>query len=167
MGLPVVLTLHATAAGPRLRVEPVKELESLRTKTNRIAAGTLAPGDNPLAEQSAELVEIAVEFAPGDANEVVFNLRGLEIVYDAKAGVVRCLDKQAPLAPVDGKLSLRMFVDRASVDIFGGAGTLYMPMGHNLAANDRSFSMTTRGGAAQIHALVAHELASAWPAAGN
>jgi sucrose-6-phosphate hydrolase SacC (GH32 family) len=167
MGLPVVLTLHETAAGPRMFVEPVKELDSLRAKTHELPAGTLSPGDNPLANISAELAEIAVEFEPGEASEIVFNLRGLEIVYDVKAGVVKCLDKQAPLAPVDGKVSLRMFVDRASVDIFGGAGALYMPMGHNLAANNRSFSMTTRGGAAQVRSLVVHELESAWQSAGK
>ncbi len=167
MGLPVVLTLHETAAGPRMFVEPVKELESLRTKTHDLPAGTLSPGDNPLADVSCELAEIVVDFEPGAASEVVLNLRGLEIFYDAKAGVVRCLDKQAPLASVDGKLSLRMFVDRASVDIFGGAGALYMPMGHNLVANNRSFSMTTRGGAAQVRSLVVHELQSAWQSAGK
>lgn len=167
MGLPVVLTLHGTAAGPRVFVEPVQELESLRAKTHNLPAGALSPSDNPLADISCELAEIAVEFEVGDAAEVVFNLRGLEVVYDAKAGVVRCLDKQAPLAAVDGKLSLRFFVDRASVDIFGGAGALYMPMGHNLAANNRSFSMTTRGGAAQVRALVVHELESAWSSVGK
>jgi len=167
MGLPVVLTLHETVAGPRIFVEPVKELESLRAKTHKLPACELSPAANPLANISADLAEIVVEFEPGEAEQIVFNLRGLEIVYDTKAGVLRCLDKQAPLAPVDGKLSLRMFVDRASVDIFGGAGALYLPMGHNLAADDRSFSMTTRGGAAQVRALVFHELESAWQAAGK
>jgi sucrose-6-phosphate hydrolase SacC (GH32 family) len=165
MGLPVVLTLHETADGPRVFVKPVQELDTLRANTHTLAGGTLSPGDNPLANETADLAEIVVEFEPADAEQVVFNLRGLEIAYDAKTGSVRCLDKQAPLAAVDGKVSLRMFVDRASVDIFGGAGSLYMPMGHNLATNDRSFSMTTRGGAAQIRALVFHELKSAWQSA--
>lgn len=167
MGLPVVLSLHATAEGPRLFVDPVRELHTLRAKTHAFAPGRLAPGDDPMAAVDAELAEIVVEFNPGDAEAVVFNLRGLEVVYDVRAGVVRCLDKQAPLAARDGKVSLRMFVDRTSVDIFGGDGTLYMPMGHNLDENDRSLSMTTRGGAAQIRALTLYELASAWQSVGR
>jgi fructan beta-fructosidase len=81
------------------------------------------------------------------------------------AALVRCLDKQASLAPTDGKVRLHFYIDRASIDIFGGDGSLYMPMGKSLPTDVRSYSMTSRGGAARVRSLEFHQLKSAWPAA--
>jgi len=44
---------------------------------------SLKPGDkNPLDAISAELVEVRVEFEPGDAKELVFNIRDIMVAYD-------------------------------------------------------------------------------------
>jgi fructan beta-fructosidase len=165
MGLPVVLTLHSTPAGPRVFVNPIRELERLRTSTKKIAAGALPVGKNALQDVAAELAEVVVEFEPGKAKEVVFTLRGTEVSYDVDAALVRCLDKQASLAPTDGKVRLHFYIDRASIDVFGGDGSLYMPMGKSLPTDVRSYSMTSRGGAARVRSLEFHQLKSAWPAA--
>jgi fructan beta-fructosidase len=164
MGLPVVLTLHSTSEGPRLFVRPVHELESLRDEEQNVGAAEIAEGQNPLEGFTADLAEIEVEFKPGSAKQVVFNLRGTEVVYDVQAGTVSCLGKQASLAPADGKVRLHFYVDRASIDIFGGDGELYMPMGNTLPPENRSFSMTTRGGTARLDSLKLYKLKSAWPA---
>jgi sucrose-6-phosphate hydrolase SacC (GH32 family) len=53
-------------------------------------------------------------------------------------------------------------VDRASVDIFGNDGRLYMPMGVIVPPDKLSLEVYARGGTAKIHALQVHELKSAW-----
>lgn len=91
-----------------------------------------------------------------------FNLRGININYDVKKQELSCLDRKAPLKMVDGKIRLRLLVDRASVDIFGNDGRLYMPMASRLSETNRSWDIYARGGLARINSLEVNELKSAW-----
>ena len=162
MGLPVELTLRPTEEGPRLLANPVKELASLRTKTHTLPPQALAPGQNPLADVKAELLDLNAELAPGDAAECGFVLRGVTIRYDAKKQELSCQDKKAPLKPIDGRVRLRLMVDRTSIDIFGNDGRLYMPMGVLIPADNLALEAYAKGGTARILSLDVYELKSAW-----
>ena len=124
MGLPVELTLKSSLLGPVLEVNPVRELASLRHHRHKISAQTLTPDANPLAKIKGDLFEIEAVIAAGDAKSITFELRGLPVNYDVAAQKISCAGSEAALAPVDGKISLHLFVDRRSVDIFGGQGRL-------------------------------------------
>ena len=163
MGLPVELTLRSTRYGPRLFANPAKEHASLRVKSHTIQPQPLKPGENPLAAVQAELLDLAAEIACGDAVEVGFNLRGITVSYDVKKQELSCQDKKAPLQLVDGKIRLRLLVDRTSIDIFGNDGRLYMPMGVIVPQDNLSLEVFAKGGSAKIHSLQVHELKSAWP----
>ncbi len=162
MGLPVELTLHSTSSGASLLVNPVRELKSLRQTTHTIEPQTLRPGVNPLAAIRGDLFEIEAEIAVGSAKEISFDLRGVPVVYNVSARKISCLGSQATLVPESGKISLRIFVDRASVDIYGGGGILYMPMAKALSPENRSFKLSSQGGDAGIVSLKVYELKSAW-----
>ena len=162
MGLPVELTLRMTGEGPRLFANPAKELGSLRAKSHTIQPQPLNPGENPLAAVKGELLDLTAEIACGDAAEVGFNLRGVTVSYDVKKQELSCRDKHAPLQMVDGKIRLRLMVDRASVDIFGNDGRLYMPMGVIVPPDNLSLAVYAKGGSAKINSLQVHELKSAW-----
>jgi sucrose-6-phosphate hydrolase SacC (GH32 family) len=163
MGLPVELALHATSSGAWLLVNPAHELKSLRQTTHTIKQQTLAPGDNPLAAIRGDLVEIEAEIAVGDAKEISFDLRGVPVVFDVAAQRLSCLGNQAALPMSDKKISLHIFVDRASVDIYGGGGTVYMPMAKALAPENQNLKLGCQGGSAKIISLQVHELKTAWP----
>jgi fructan beta-fructosidase len=79
-----------------------------------------------------------------------------------KAQQMSCLGNQAALAAEGGTISLNIFVDRASVDIYGGGGTLYMPMASALSPKNRGVKLSCQGGDARILSLKVHELNSAW-----
>jgi fructan beta-fructosidase len=162
MGLPVELTLRSTSSGASLLVNPVRELKSLRQSTHLIQPQTLRPGDNPLAGIRGDLIEIEAEIAVGDANDISFDLLGLPVVYNVAARRMSCLGNQAVLAPKDGKISLHIFVDRDSVDIYGGDGTLYMPMAKAFSPEIQSLKLSCQGGDARIVALKVYQLKSAW-----
>ena len=136
MGLPVELTLRTTEAGPRLLANPVKELESLRTRSHTLEPQALRPGENPLANLTGELLDIAAELVPGNATELTLSLR---------------------------KLRLRLLVDRTSIDIFGNDGRLYLPIGVLVPADNRSLALDVKGLGASLNSLVVHELKTAWP----
>ena len=162
MGLPVELTLHSTSSGPALAVNPVRELKSLRETTHTIDPQTLAPGNNPLAGISGDLLEIEAEIALGKAKEMSFDVRGIPIVYDVTTQKISCLGNQAALVPKNGEISLHVFVDRAAVDIYGGEGSLYMPMAKSFSAEHKGLKLSCQGGDARIVSMKVHELKSAW-----
>ncbi|MEI8042689.1 MAG: glycoside hydrolase family 32 protein [Verrucomicrobiota bacterium] len=162
MGLPVELTLRTTDEGPRLLANPVKEYASLRAQSHAIKPQTLNPGENPLAAVKGELLDLTADLIPGDATEVGFNIRGVTVSYDAKTQEVSCKDRKAALKPVDGKVRLRLMLDRTSIDIFGNDGRLYMPMGMLMPEDNHSVEVYAKGGSAKISSLEVHELKSAW-----
>lgn len=110
MNVPLELKLTRTDDGPRLTFTPVKELEALRMKTHRPDVKSLKPGDrNPLDAISAELVEVRVEFEPGDAKEVVFNIRDIMVEYDVAKQELSVAGHRAPAPLRDGKQRLVIY----------------------------------------------------------
>ena len=162
MGVPVELTLRTTDEGPRLLANPVKEHVSLRMKSHQVQPQSLKPGENPLAGVKGELLDLTAELVPGDAAELGFNLRGVTVSYDPQKQELSCKGNKATLKPVDGKIRLRLMVDRTSIDIFGNDGRLYMPMGVIVPQDNRSLEIYAKGGSAKINSLDVHELKSAW-----
>ena len=162
MGLPVELTLRSTEEGPRLFVNPVREYASLRSRTHNISPQTLEPGANPLASVKGELLDIVADLSPGAAKQIEFDLRGVKVTYDVDKQELACLDKKGPLKPTAGRIRLRLMVDRASVDIFGNDGRLYMPMGVIVPEDNFSLGLHAKGGSARINSLQVYNLNSAW-----
>ncbi|MGO9200787.1 MAG: glycoside hydrolase family 32 protein [Limisphaerales bacterium] len=161
MGLPVELTLRTAGHEPRLHVNPVKELQSLRGRHYALEPQSLAPGRNPLAAVKPALLEILADIQPGEATELGFNVRGVSVIYDVRKKELSCQGKTAPLPLVDGKVRLHLFVDCASIDIFGNNGSLYMPIGVILPPDNTSLDLYVRGGEARIHSLEVFQLNSA------
>jgi fructan beta-fructosidase len=162
MGLPVELTLHSTSSGASLAVHPVRELNSLRQRKHELKPQRLAPGTNPLKGIQCDLSEIETVIAVGDARTITLDVRGVPVVYDVASRKLSCLGSQAVLEPAAGKLSLHIYVDRASVDIFGGQGGLYLPMARAILPKNQSLKLSCEGGNADIVSLNVYELKSAW-----
>ena len=97
MTLPSELTLHSTDEGPRLRMNPIKELEKLRTKTHKWKNIVLKAGENPLAELKGDLFDLEVEFEPREDSDTIFDMRGNTIQYNAKTQILSWWVKFATL----------------------------------------------------------------------
>jgi sucrose-6-phosphate hydrolase SacC (GH32 family) len=164
MTFPCELTLHNTAEGPRLHWQPVKEIASLHASTLSVEAGPLKPGENPLVQTHAKLVDIRAEFAVGDASAVGFDIRGTKVVYNATKQQLICNDRSAPLPADGGRVRLQILADRTSLEIFGGDGLVYMPMAVLPKDDDTSLAMFARDGTATIRALDVHAMRSIWDA---
>ncbi|RYG26345.1 2,6-beta-D-fructofuranosidase [bacterium] len=155
MGLPVEQTLRTTAAGPTVFSVPVRELASLRRSHRKFDAPA-----SGFTNKCDELAEVEVVLS-GVSGRCELNLRGVKVSYDASTGEVVCLDRKATLRPVGGKVRLRAFVDRRSVDLFGNDGALYMPMGTPIDPANRSLSVTTSGGT-KVDSVDLYGLRSSW-----
>ncbi len=163
MAFPCRLTLRKTADGVRMFAEPVQEIDTLHTKKHAVADRTLKPGDNLLADAAGDLFDIRAEFEPGDAES-------FDSPSAAQAGGLRrenrrfpCRNTIAPLKPEDGKVRLRLLVDRGSVEIFGNGGRVALSVGVFPADDDHSLEVFSRGGGG-MRSLEAFEMKSAWEA---
>jgi len=162
MGLPVELTLHSTSAGPALAVEPVRELKGLRRHSHDIKSQSLVAGMNPLAEVPDDQVEIEAVIAVGNSQKISFGLRDVALDYDVASRKISCLGCQSVLEPVEGKISLHVFIDHAAIDVFGGQGNLYMPLAKAVSPHAHGLKLDCAGGEARVVSLKVHELQSAW-----
>ncbi len=162
MDFPVELTLRTTNEGIRMFAAPVREIETLYAATHRFWDTQLQAVDNPLEEISGELFDIECELSVGQATRIGFEIRGVPIVYDTAKREIASLDKTAPLETKDGKLRLRLLVDRMSVEIFANDGRVYMPMGNILKDAGPPLHIFAEGGPALIESLTVRELRSAW-----
>jgi sucrose-6-phosphate hydrolase SacC (GH32 family) len=164
MSLPLELGLKGTAAGPRLTFAPAQETRGLRSSSRRLGGSTLAAGGpNPLAGITGELVELNADIEPGAAKELVFTVRGAMITYDVVRQELTIAGVRASAPLTDGRLRLAVFCDRTGLEVFAAEGLCYAPLPFQPQPDDRSLTLEVRGGAATIHALDVHELASIWP----
>lgn len=163
MTLPLELTLRPTPDGPRLAWWPVRELKSLRERTDVHGPLALKPGDpNPLAKFSAELVELRAEFEANGATAIGFNIRGIAILYDLAKGEIEIAGHRA-IAPVrNGRGNIAIYADRTAFEVFADEGRAYIPMPVIPAAEDRSLGISVTGGEVRFRALEAHALRSIW-----
>ena len=162
MSFPRELTLRTTPEGVRLAMMPVREIEGIRG-AKRTCKDTVLKADGsalPLGE--GELWDIEAELEPRTAQEVGLRVRGVEIVYDSRTKTLACLGKTARLDPADGRITLRVLVDRTSIEIFAGGGLVTMCSCFLPDFADRSLGIFARGGEAWIAALTLYELESAW-----
>lgn len=153
MTLPRRLSLQTREGGVRLAQHTPASLDGLRlgcTEWNDVA---IEPDGNLRLAERGELVELAAEFelgASGAASEFGFKLKsgrydGAEyetiVGYDAAAGELY-IDRTkageaafhpafacrhgAPLAASNGRVKLRLWLDRSSVEVFADDGVLVM-----------------------------------------
>lgn len=163
MTMPLLLELTATGQGPRLTMNPVEEMQSLRIQSKRIGPTVLRPGsDNPLAGVDVELAEIRTEFEASAGGQLAWTVRGATIVYDAQTQelVVNGHRAAAPLR--EGKQRLTIFCDRTGLEVFASDGLTYVPAPFQPDAADRSIAVQAVGASVRLSSLEVHTLKSAW-----
>ncbi|MHB1038095.1 MAG: glycoside hydrolase family 32 protein [Pirellulales bacterium] len=163
MSFPRELSLRTTSEGVRLFMNPVREVKSLRAAGGFEAADVpLPPDKNVLPALAGELWDIRAELVPAAAGQIVLDVRGEPIRYDAKAKTLTCLGKTAPVQPKDGVVTLRVLVDRASIEIFAADGRVTMATCFLPNQADRSLRLSAQGGEAKIKSLAIYPLKSIW-----
>jgi len=149
----------------RIFATPVRELESLRGQGRTWANASVAPGENPLAGLSGDTWDIVSEIEPGSAKEVGFRFRGWNVRYEVKDrpgdNTLASSQLSTQLRLKDGRLKLRILVDRASVEVFGNDGEAVIPSCF-LPSEATSLEFYATGGAAKLVSLAVYPMKSAW-----
>ena len=189
MTLPCELALRSTPGGVRLCSSPARELQTLRREHRRWRGLVLDPdavpppaapfsgvparhgdwGIHPLA-RIQDTAEVMIEIAPGGADCVAVVLRGIWIVYDARAHRLSCAVGRPGSADTSevaielerGLLCLHILLDRASIEVFGAGGAVVVPLGVVPTDDAHELAVAARGGCARVRCLDLWRLASIW-----
>ena len=176
--LPRALALRQTPNGPRIVQRPVAELQQLRGAVQRWNAQILTP-DAPLAlPPLSTALEVLLTVKPGDLGEFRIGIgegveSGIVLGYDADAGQLfverRAPEalatfggrREVPLALNDGTLTLRLFLDRCSLELFADDGALALTELFLTPDHDIAVSLSAVGGAVKLMSLEMYPLRGA------
>ncbi|MDQ1301730.1 MAG: fructan beta-fructosidase [Chloroflexota bacterium] len=175
MTLPRALALRRSPEGLRLVQRPAAELETLRRAHFGRAGLPVGDANRQLqaAGMAGDALEILADFRLGTASEVGLRVRvgadeATVVGYDVAAQEIfvdrtRSGDASfsadfpdrhtAPLPAETGRVRLRIFVDRCSVEVFGGAGQAVLTDLIFPAPASRGLEVYSTGGEAFVERL--------------
>jgi fructan beta-fructosidase len=182
MTFPCELTLRDTAEGLRLCRWPINGIKSLYKKTHTFSAlKTAAEATKALSGISADLVDLSIDFEPSGNEQITFKICGMNVIYGKSTTFPDKTGKQVPVksiefkdpqfskdtvkipAPmIDGKVNLRILLDRVSMEFFVNQG-VYASASYCLPKSDKITFESTSGNV-NIHKMVLNELKSIWSA---
>ena len=177
MSLPREVQLTQTPDGPRLAQNVVKQVDKLATKPSYTDSkgGAIMAGTTPLPEAaSGQVQRVDITFSPGTAKKSGITVLGDEasstvIGYDSTTGKV-FVDRtnsgnttfhptfaSIEDAPVTldkkGNVTLRVYVDRSSVEVFSGDGLRSITDQVFPNAGADKMALFAEGGTAQLKSL--------------
>ncbi|MCY9447989.1 GH32 C-terminal domain-containing protein [Bacillus haynesii] len=188
MSIPRELKLKAFSKGLRMVQAPVAELQSIRGASQTWKNKIISPRNgNILKALSGDAYEINAEFQvnTGAAAEFGFKVRTGENEYTkigySKNSASLFVDRSqsgnvsfnpnfntgkhaAPLQPVGGKVKMRIYVDRSSVEVFGNDGRQVIT---DIILPDRSskgLEVYASNGFVKLNSMTVHPLKKVWGA---
>lgn len=179
MSFPCELTLHPHNSGARLNVWPIEEINRLAVETLGLDNRQLAAGTNLLEGVTGlDLVDLQIEFEPGDAEELRFELAGARLRYLCGERTLRVtaadddgrpreITAIAEVAPRNGLVALRILVDRLSVETYVNDGEQFHACYRPPGAKDSEARIVAEGGDVMVRSVLLRKLRSAWPAAAD
>jgi levanase/fructan beta-fructosidase len=162
---PVELTLHTRADGPAVFRYPIREIEKLWGEKLDMSPITLHPGENPLVTHTGKYydIEMEIDAIGSDASEVVMELAGSSKVrYLLKDKVLESCGSRAALAPENGRVEVRVLLDRTSVEVFGNHGLVSISKCMLPDDSKPPLVLSAVGGKAKLDRLTLHTVKSMW-----
>jgi fructan beta-fructosidase len=162
MTVPVVLSLRETLRGPRLFAQPVPELKTLRNEPREVADVAVTPVC-PFAIDLAESSDVELDLKIAGDTLLEISLGGNQFRYDASEHVLTTGTIRAPLTVADGVLTLRILVDRGSVELFADDGAVAFSLPLVRSTHGPRLTVSSSRGDVRVVSGRAYELKSIWP----
>ena len=179
MTVPCALSLTATPKGLRLCTNPVRELENLRKNrkswTNLILDSEKHPKFDPRMQDSlirygdwvryalgktGDSVDIECDIVISSAKIAGISIRGIEISYHRKSSTLSFrrgpFDPRqtgVPMEPKAGVISLRILLDRVSIEVFSSDGQVSLPAAMLPVDDNHDLFVMAKGGSAVVRKL--------------
>ena len=164
--IPIEFTLRTVPGGRvNLFANPVKEMETLRDAPVVELKNVELNAANPslTKELPGQLYDVCITLKKmGNPKEAVISIGGTSVTYNFETEV--CGTKPTPTT--DGKINIRILIDRPTIEIFGGDGYSYDLMKRPDAGKDlRNLSIKADappGSGVVVDSLTAYPMKSIW-----
>jgi len=189
MTIPRSLSLKKFADGVHLVHNPVEELNTLRDEHHHFEEQEISGNSDLLSaeEISGNQLEVIAQFKMEDASRFGLKVAQGEqeetlVGYDTKANQL-FMDRtnsgkvdfnehftgihKAPLKSIDGEITLHLFIDRSSVELFGNGGRAVITNRIFPSEGSDGISLFTENGNARLVSLDIWQLKSAWNSTHN
>lgn len=186
MTIPRSLTLQTYNDGIHLTQMPVEELKQLRGEHHHFENESIEGTSDLLSKEgiSGKQLEVVARFKLGDASKLGFKVAeakgsGEETVvgFDTQknqmyvdrsnSGATEFNENfagvhMAPLESLGGEITLHIFLDRSSIELFGNNGRAVITDRIFPSENSNGISLFSTGGSAQLLSLDIWQLNSIW-----
>jgi sucrose-6-phosphate hydrolase SacC (GH32 family) len=159
MAFPTTMELKTTDDGIQLFRWPVKEIERLYTRSNKFNKLTVKKLSKKLSSIEAELIDLSIEFDA--SHSMTLTIRGLPVSYDSKREEFSFGSSQMAAPAIDGKIRLRVLLDRASIELFINDGATVSTNYAVPVTDDRSISISADENM-KINSFIINEMKSSW-----
>jgi sucrose-6-phosphate hydrolase SacC (GH32 family) len=163
MGFPCEMKLRTFPEGLRICRLPVAEIKNVYGKHHTWKDQTLKPDENLLKDVAGGLYDIQLQVDPAGAKSFGIKCRGATVTYSAERAKLACLGKEAPMDAPNGKITLRILVDRTSLEVFANDGKVVMTSCFLPTPEMTGLECFAEGGNPKILSMTVDELKSAWP----
>lgn len=156
--LPLNLTLRKTPEGIRMLANPIEEVNALHDGPPQTLTAKTVTADSPASlTVEGQLFDILLTLGKGDATKATLTFGRNAVTYDFSTGM---LDKM-PVGLTDGKLKLRVLVDRPMYEVVGNDGQSYLTAPRQ-AAPLGAISVKAEGGSVTVESLEVFKMSSIW-----
>ena len=139
--------------------QPVKELEALRGKPiANVKDRNMGKGKPFVVGVNSQTFEVVITLKPELATRIQLLVGKTQVTYNVK----RKRLGNSPLAVVDGRVKLRIFVDRPMIEIFANDGRVCTTQARRDAGKPVKELQVVADGKAAIESLIIYPLKSIW-----
>ena len=184
MTIPTEVSLRTTPEGMKVFKMPVPEIRNLYEKEHQWQNENIKD-NNIFKDLNGDLYDFEIEVDVNPSSSFEIGLRNITLYYDAGKKILSCGGKppievegawarrnrpnknstnnlgEAPLSPIDGKVKLRILLDRTSIEIFGNDGQIVITSAFIPDDDNKTYSFTSNDGVKLVNAKV-YSLKSAW-----
>ncbi len=160
MSFPCELKLISGPSGPRLYRYPIVEIAALRQESFVIEDRRLKVGENALAGVSGDLFDIELSVRPGKAGQFTLRMHGQTVMFADNE--LSAVGQSVPLVPIKGVVTLRILLDRTSLEVFANNGEVSMTSCIVPPHQESPLALHAHGTDVHIESLTVHKLRSAW-----
>ena len=177
MTIPREIRLVDTPNGPRLAQQPVQSIEQLREPVGTWENMSVE-GENMLPNVKGRALEILADFEIGTAPvfglqlqhgdvefaSVFYDVQGEQLYISRPLSGITGFTRSfsAPLAPEDGRITLRILLDESSLEVFAGAGEVVLTSQQFIPPKADDVVLFADDGSAELVSLQVYKLASVW-----
>ena len=163
LSFPCDLTLRSSPEGLRIHRLPVREIHGLYGKKHEWKNKEIKPGENLLNGVSGELFDIQLQVDLRGASEFGIRCGNEAVTYFAEKDTLVCLGREAKVPTTSGRITLRILVDRTSIELFAADGRVSMSSCRLPGGQNEGLELLRKGGNPRVVSMVVNELKPAWP----